>query len=137
MKTGTGLALICVGAILAFAVTANNSVFNWNIAGWVIMLVGLFGLVIPLKGYAWVSRRLTVRQARPGNRSNHEVTDPTNVGRNPANSRVPAALTGPVPWAAPTHPPRWTGPGTPPPIQPTCARARPKWSRTSRGVTPR
>jgi hypothetical protein len=95
MKTGTGLALICVGAILAFAVTANNSVFNWNIAGWVIMLVGLFGLVIPRKGYAWVSRRLTVRQARPGNRSNDEVIYPTNVGRNPANSRVPAALPSP------------------------------------------
>ena len=95
MKTGTGLALICVGAILAFAVTANNSVFNWNIAGWVIMLVGLFGLVIPRKGYAWVSRRLTVRQARPGNRSNDEVIYPTNVGRNPANSRVPAALPAP------------------------------------------
>ena len=94
MKTGTGLALICVGAILAFAVTANNSVFNWNIAGWVIMLVGLFGLVIPRKGYAWVSRRLTVRQAR-GNRSNDEVIYPTNVGRNPANSRVPAALPSP------------------------------------------
>jgi hypothetical protein len=98
MKTGTGLALICVGAILAFAVTADNSVFNWNIAGWVIMLVGLFGLVIPRKGYAWVSRRLTVRQARPGNRSNDEVIYPTNVGRNPANSRVPAAL--PAPGAA-------------------------------------
>jgi hypothetical protein len=95
MKTGTGLALICVGAILAFAVTANNSVFNWNIAGWVIMLVGLFGLVIPRKGYAWVSRRLTVRQARPGRRSNDEVIYPTNVGRNPANSRVPAALPAP------------------------------------------
>jgi hypothetical protein len=95
MKTGTGLALICVGAILAFAVTADNSVFNWNIAGWVIMLVGLFGLVIPRKGYAWVSRRLTVRQARPGNRSNDEVIYPTNVGRNPANSRVPAALPAP------------------------------------------
>jgi hypothetical protein len=97
MKTGTGLALICVGAILAFAVTANNSVFNWNIAGWVIMLVGLFGLVIPRRGYAWVSRKLTVRQAhaRPGNRSNDEVIYPSNVGRNPANSRVPAALPAP------------------------------------------
>jgi len=28
MKTGMGLALIAVGAILAFAVTTNTSVFN-------------------------------------------------------------------------------------------------------------
>jgi hypothetical protein len=94
MKTGTGLALICFGAILAFAVRANPSFFNWNIAGWVIMIVGVLGLAIPRRGYAWVSRRLTVRQARGGSRSgaDDQVIYPTGVGRNPANSRVPAAL---------------------------------------------
>ena len=97
MKTGTGLALIGVGAILAFAVTANNSVFNWNIAGWVIMIVGVLGLVIPRRGYAWVGRRLFVRQARvrPGNRVQDEVIYPTDVDRNRANTRVHAALPGP------------------------------------------
>ena len=95
MKTGTGLALICLGAILAFALNANTSVFNWTIAGWVIMLVGVIGLGIPRRGYAWVSRRLFVRQARvrrPGNRVEDEVLYPTGV--NPA-TRVPAALPAP------------------------------------------
>jgi len=96
MKTGTGLALICVGAILAFAVNANTSVFNWNIAGWVIMLVGVIGLVIPRRGYAWVGRRLLVRQARvrrPANRADDEVIYPSGV--NNANTRIPAALPAP------------------------------------------
>jgi hypothetical protein len=101
MKTGTGLALICFGAILAFAVRANPSFFNWNIAGWVIMIVGVLGLAIPRRGYAWVSRRLTVRQARgrSGSRADDQVIYPTGVGRNPANSRVPTAL--PAPSASP------------------------------------
>ena len=40
MKTGVGLALIAVGAILAFAVTANTSVFNLHTAGWVLIIIG-------------------------------------------------------------------------------------------------
>ena len=93
MKTGTGLALIAVGAILAFAVNANTSVFNWNIAGWVLMFVGVIGLLVPRRGYAWVGRRLFVRQARvrPG-RSGDEVIYPS--GMNPA-TRVPVALPAP------------------------------------------
>ena len=100
MKTGTGLALICVGAILAFAVTADNSVFNWTIAGWVIMLVGLFGLVIPRRGYAWVSRRLFVRQARrPGNRA-----------ATRSSIRPTSAATRPTAACRPPCPPRGRGP---------------------------
>ena len=94
MRTGTGLALICVGAILAFAVRSNPSFFNWNIAGWVIMVVGILGLAIPRRGYAWVGRRLFVRQARVRPGGGDEVIYPTGVDRNPANSRVPAALPG-------------------------------------------
>ena len=66
MKTGTGLALICLGAILAFALNANTSVFNWTIAGWVIMLVGVIGLGIPRRGYA-LGRPPSVRA--PGERA--------------------------------------------------------------------
>jgi hypothetical protein len=97
MKTGTGLALITAGAILAFAVTANTSVFNLHIAGWVLMIVGIAGMVIPRRGYAWVGRRMFVRQARwrPGNQVD-EVIYPTQVNRNPANTRVQAGLPGAV-----------------------------------------
>ena len=93
MKTGVGLAVIAIGAILAFAVTANTSVVNLNTAGWVLMIVGIVGLAIPRRGYGWVGRRLFVRQARwrPGHRI-EEVAYPTSVNRNPANTRVQAGL---------------------------------------------
>jgi len=96
MKTGTGLAVVAVEAILAFAVRANPSVFNLNTAGWVLMVIGVIGLAIPRRGYAWVGRRLFVRQARwrPGNRV-EEVVYPTYVNRNPANTRVQAGLPAP------------------------------------------
>ena len=97
MKTGTGLALIAIGAILAFAVTANTSFLNLNTAGWVLIVIGALGLAIPRRGYAWVGRRLFVRQARrrPRSRIAEEVIYPTYVNRNPANTRVQAGLPAP------------------------------------------
>jgi hypothetical protein len=96
MKTGMGLVLIGIGAILAFAVTTNTSVFNLHTAGYVIMIIGILGLAIPRRGYGWVGRRLFVRQARwrPG-RQVEEVVYPTHVNRNPANTRVQAGLPAP------------------------------------------
>jgi hypothetical protein len=96
MKTGMGLALIGIGAILAFAVTTNTSVFNLHTAGYVIMIIGILGIAIPRRGYGWVGRRLLVRQTRwrPGGRV-EEVTYPTTVNRNPANTRVHAGLPAP------------------------------------------
>ena len=60
MKTAPALALIAAGAILAFAVHAHLGFFSFQIAGWVIMLTGVAGLVIPHRGYRWV-RRVTRR----------------------------------------------------------------------------
>ncbi len=96
MKTGMGLVLIGVGAIFAFAVTTNTSVFNLHTAGYVLMIIGAFGLAMPRRGYGWVGRRLFVRQARwrPGGQV-EEVTYPTGVNRNPANTRVRASLPAP------------------------------------------
>jgi hypothetical protein len=96
MKTGMGLVLIGIGAILAFAVTTNTSVFNLHTAGYVIMLIGILGLAVPRRGYGWVGRRLFVRQARwrPGNRV-EDVVYPTTVNRNPANTRGQAGLPAP------------------------------------------
>jgi hypothetical protein len=97
MKSGTGLALIGIGAIFAFAVTTNTSVFNLHTAGWVLMIIGVLGLAVPRRGYAWVGRRLFVRQARwrPGNRVAEEVIYPAYADRNPANTRVQAGLPAP------------------------------------------
>ena len=96
MKTGVGLALIAVGAILAFAVTTNTSVFNLHTAGWVLIIIGIIGIAIPRRGYGWVGRRVLTRQTnwRPRARVD-EVTYPAYVNRNPANTRVQAGLPAP------------------------------------------
>ncbi|MGH3229146.1 MAG: hypothetical protein ACRDOA_11290 [Streptosporangiaceae bacterium] len=91
-----GLVLIGIGAILAFAVTTNTSVFNLHTAGYVIMLIGILGLAVPRRGYGWVGRRLFVRQARwRPSRQVEEVIYPTYANRNPANTRVQAGLPAP------------------------------------------
>src|SRR5260370_36102549 len=96
MKTGMGLVLIGIGAILAFAVTTNTSVFNLHTAGYVIMIIGILGLAIPRRGYGWVGRRLFVRQARwrPGPPAADAVYPPSGH-RHPAHARVQARLPTP------------------------------------------
>jgi hypothetical protein len=98
MKTGVGLAVIAVGAILAFAVTANTSVFNLHTAGWVLMIIGVIGMAIPRSGYGWVGRRVFTRRIRWRPSRVEDVTYPTHVSRNPASTRVQAGL--PAPGAA-------------------------------------
>jgi hypothetical protein len=92
MKTGMGLALIAVGAILAFAVTTNTSVFNLHTAGYVLIIIGIIGIAIPRSGYGWVGRRVFTRQTnwRPRGRRVEEVSYPTYVNR-PA-TRIQAGL---------------------------------------------
>ena len=93
MKTGMGLLLIGVGAILAFAVTTNTSVFNLHTAGWVVMLIGVAGLAVPRRSYGWIGRRVFVRrtETRPGGTAEN-VTYPPYVTRNPENTPVRAGL---------------------------------------------
>ena len=96
MRTGVGLALIAVGAILAFAVTTNTSVFNLHTAGWVLIIVGIIGIAIPRRGYGWVGRRVFTRQTRWRRGAGvEEDTYPAYVNRNPANTRVQAGLPAP------------------------------------------
>jgi hypothetical protein len=96
MKTGVGLAVIAIGAILAFAVRTNTSVFNLHTAGWVLIIIGILGIAIPRRGYGWMGRRVTTRRTRwrPTGRV-EEVTYPAYVNRNPANTRVQAGLPAP------------------------------------------
>ena len=60
MRTAPGLALIAIGAILAFAVSSSPSFLNLQVAGWVIMLTGVAGIVVPRRGYGWMRRRVVV-----------------------------------------------------------------------------
>jgi hypothetical protein len=60
MKTATALTVAAIGAIFAFAVTAEPSFFNFHAAGWVLMLTGAAGAFLPRRGYSWLRRRLVL-----------------------------------------------------------------------------
>lgn len=64
MKIATALTIASIGAILAFAVTAQPSWFSFHAAGWVLMLTGVAGAIIPRRGYGWLRRRLVIRSGR-------------------------------------------------------------------------
>ena len=58
MGIGGSIFLIAVGAILAFAVNWHVSGLDLNVVGWVLMIVGLVGLIVTV--WYWNSRRRTV-----------------------------------------------------------------------------
>ena len=64
MRIGASLALIALGAILKWAVTATVSGINLHVVGVILMIVGLAGLVFDL--VMWSSRRRTVITRQPG-----------------------------------------------------------------------
>ena len=66
MRTATGLALIAIGAILTFAVTAHPSFLNLQVAGIVIMLTGVAGLFLPKPAQGWLRRRTVLRRGSRG-----------------------------------------------------------------------
>jgi hypothetical protein len=68
MRPASGLTLVAIGAILAFAVTGHLSFLNVQVAGWVIMLTGVAGMVIPRRGYGWLRRRILLRRGPSGRR---------------------------------------------------------------------
>jgi hypothetical protein len=96
MKIGTGLTLIVIGAIFAFAVTTNTSVFNLHVMGYVLILAGIAAIAIPRRQYAQVSKRLvTTRRSRtwPGGTSIQTETEvPPYVTINPGSDLSRGAL---------------------------------------------
>lgn len=67
MKTATGLTLVAIGAILAFAVNAHLQVLNLQVVGWVIILTGIAGIFVPRSAYGEMRRRVVYRRTpRPG-----------------------------------------------------------------------
>ncbi len=75
MKTATGLALVAIGAILAFAVKGHPSFLNIQIVGWVIILTGVAGMLIPRRGYGWMRRRMVLRRGPAGLPVVHHVEE--------------------------------------------------------------
>jgi hypothetical protein len=96
MKTAPALALVAVGAILAFAVHAQLRLFSFQVAGWVIMLTGVAGLVIPRRGYSWV-RRVT-RRPRAAARTDHDPRPRRVIRRLRGAAGVDGAGRMPVGW---------------------------------------
>ena len=66
MRTASGLTLIAIGAILAFAVTTTTPLVNVHIVGWVLILTGIVGRVVPKRGYGWLRRRIVLRPGQQG-----------------------------------------------------------------------
>ena len=65
MGLGVGIFLTALGAILAFAVSASPSGVDINTVGWILMIVGIAGIVLSLifwsswAGPGYFSRRRT------------------------------------------------------------------------------
>ena len=98
MRTGACLALVTIGAILAFAVTTNTPFLNLHTAGYVCIIVGVAGLYLRSRG--WGGRQFLVRRRRtlPGTAAVTEERDvPRYMKTNPGISAVRAGLA-----AAPT-----------------------------------
>ena len=61
MQIGTSLFFIAVGAILAFGVNASISGLDIAVVGWILMGVGVIGLVLSLLFLnSWRARRTAV-----------------------------------------------------------------------------
>src|ERR1700722_6545139 len=91
MKTGAGLAFIAVGAIFAFAVKGSPGFVDLHTVGWVLMLVGLVGMVLPRRTYGWLGRRMTGRRRYPSGRGEEGGGAPY-VTLNPGAAREDAGL---------------------------------------------
>jgi hypothetical protein len=103
MRTATGLALVAIGAILAFAIRTSPSFLNLQVTGWVIMLTGVAGMFIPRRGSRSLRRRIIVRRPRgtavspaSGSRAlgiGRVFHRPAGTGRPVAEPRPPVAGT--------------------------------------------
>src|SRR5258708_7599975 len=86
MRTASCLTLIAIGAIFTFAVTAHPSFLNLQIAGVVIMVTGVAGLLLPRRRQqGWLRRRTILRSGPRG----------PVVGQVDETPGTPAALTTP------------------------------------------
>ncbi|HEY5100058.1 MAG TPA: DUF6458 family protein [Gaiellaceae bacterium] len=73
MGLGVGLLLAAVGAVLAFAVSATVSGVNIHAVGWILLIVGIFGVVLSMifwsswagPGYFTSRRRTYIDEGPP------------------------------------------------------------------------
>ena len=83
MGTGVSLILITVGAVLAWAVHVSTSGFNVHTIGYILLVVGIAGLVLSLifwsswGGPGYLSRRRTVTDTGPAGSRRTIIEDET------------------------------------------------------------
>jgi hypothetical protein len=73
MGLGIGLVLAAAGAVLAFAVSKNVSGVNIHAIGWILLIVGIVGILLSMifwsswagPGY-WTRRRTYIDEGPPG-----------------------------------------------------------------------
>jgi hypothetical protein len=75
-------------------VTTNTSVFNLHVAGFVIMVIGIIGLVTPKRTYERLGRRVYVKRYRRagGGTGVEEASYPPYVLRNPGTANAEADI---------------------------------------------
>jgi ABC-type transport system involved in cytochrome bd biosynthesis fused ATPase/permease subunit len=66
VKTASGLTLLAIGAVLAFAVHGHPWFINLQVVGWIIMVIGLVGMFVPRSGYGWLRRQMVTRSGPDG-----------------------------------------------------------------------
>ena len=74
MGLGVGIFLAAIGAVLAFAVNTNVSGVNIHTIGWILLIVGIIGIVLSMifwsswagPGYFGNRRRTTYVDEGPG-----------------------------------------------------------------------
>ncbi len=101
MRTATSLALVAIGAIFTFAVTATPAYLNLQIAGVIIMATGVAGLFLRKPSQGWLRRRTILRRGTGGPVVGHmdETRYPPYVMLNPGaadsgrNGHQPGDLT--------------------------------------------
>ena len=57
MRLGTGIVLLALGAILAFALRVDLSGIDLRVVGWILMAAGALGVLLELA--VWAPRRRT------------------------------------------------------------------------------
>lgn len=95
MKTATGLTLVALGAVLAFAVNGHPWFLNLQICGWILMIIGVIGMFVPRRGYGWLRRQMVVRRTPEGQRvlGMREKRYPPYIMINPAAAGVAGTTT--------------------------------------------
>jgi hypothetical protein len=86
---------LAIGAVFAFAVTAHPSFVNIQVLGWVLMLTGIAGLVIPRRGRGWLRRSVLVKGS-PDITETADAHSPKPAATSTSAESAPTAAEGQV-----------------------------------------